>query len=243
MHTEVGWEVADTFSWTQVASSSSIRSWRGSALLNSAAKITAKAGPQLPIVQLSKGIPSFLMAHVQSGTHLQGLQESHGSVPCCAMPYVPVPMPQEVPRAAHHGHCSHHSRGAADLDIPTLCSQESMAVSFFAPHFLTQFPVKLHKHCRPAIATLGNNCRILFFSLVHSVEGCQLPVVRGRLWECQKRHEVSTLSQAEKELWAFNSTGNTKVPRRAQTQQLLTLILPELSGSHVLPSNSVSWIT
>lgn len=50
-------------------------------------KITAKVGPAycLNLVQLSKGIPSFLVALVLPGTHLQGLQKSHGSVPCCAM--------------------------------------------------------------------------------------------------------------------------------------------------------------
>lgn len=171
-------------------------------------KITAKVGPVycLNLVQLSKGIPSFLVALVLPGTHLQGLQREPWL--CTVLCHVPVAMPQEVPRAAHpgrcsHGHCSHHARRAAGLNTPTSCSQNSTTVSSLAPHFFTQFPVKLHKDGLPPTATLWNYCRIQFFSLLRSTEGCQLPVVRRRLWRCQKRHEVSTLSQAEQELWAF----------------------------------------
>lgn len=128
------------------------------------------------------------------------------------MPYVPVPISQEVPRAAHHGH---HAKGAAALNTPTPCSQDSMAVFSLAPHFLTQFPIKLHKDCLPPTATLWNYCRIQFFSLVHSVEGCKFPVVRARLWCCQKKHEVSTLSQVEQELWTFKQCRKHQSPRKA----------------------------
>lgn len=99
----------------------------------------------------SKEFPPFWWLMCCLTPTSRGSKENHGSVPSCAMPCVPVPMPQEVPRAAHRGHCSHghHARGAAGPMQPGEhgCALPCSSLPHSAPSKAAQrlsFP-----HCHP----------------------------------------------------------------------------------------------